>query len=152
MKRKMLILAASTLIAGCDSSPSNYSGSYVGGDNTALIQLELVDRGDGELTGAMAVSQLDWDAGRMQTTIKQISGVRNGPQMSLFAHAKGFGASDSPLSMEAKDGTLFWTVPLNGMTIELAKADQAAYRERLVTFENQLYETDARMIGRQNVD
>ena len=41
---------------------------------------------------------------------------------------------------------------MNGMTIELVKTDQAAYRERLVAFESQLHGTDAGMIDWDNVD
>lgn len=152
MKRKMFMLAVCALVASCDGASSSYTGSYVGGDNSALIQLELVDSGEGQLNGTMAVSQLDYEAGKLETTIKPITGVQNGGQLSLLAHSNSFGASDSPLSMEAEGNSLLWKVPMNGMTIELVKTDQAAYRERLVAFESQLHGTDAGMIDWDNVD
>ncbi len=152
MKRKMFMLTACALIASCDGASSSYTGSYVGGDNSALIQLELVDSGEGQLNGTMAVSQLDFEAGKLETTVKSVTGAKDGDQLSLLAHSNSFGARNSPLSMQAQGNSLIWKVPMNGMAIELVKTDQAAYRERLIAFESQLRGTDAGMIDWENAD
>lgn len=152
MKHHMFMLAACALIASCNDGTSSYTGSYVGGDNSALIQLELVDSGDGQLNGTIAVSQLDFEAGKLETTVKSITGTNDGSQLSLLAHSNSFGAGNSPLSMEAQGCSLLWKVPTNGLAIELVKSDQVAYRERLIAFESQLHGTDAGTIDWDNVD
>ncbi len=145
MQRHFLALSVSALLMGCNVS-SGYTGSYVGGDETALVHLDLVESGEGQLNGTIAVSALDYAAGELKTTIKPVTGVRDGKQISLRAHTEAFGAQDASLSLEADGNSLMWKVPTNGQTIELSQTDQDQYRERLVKFADQLNANDVGLL------
>jgi hypothetical protein len=145
MQRHFIAVSVCALLMGCSVS-SGYTGSYVGGDETALVHLDLVESGEGQLNGTIAVSEIDYEAGRLKTTTKPITGVRDGKQISLRAHAETFGAKDASLSLEASGNSLMWKVPTNGQTIELSQTDQPQYRERLAKFADQLNANDVGLL------
>jgi hypothetical protein len=145
MWRRIIALSAIAMLAGCGGS-SGYTGSYVGGDDTAIIQLDLVESGEGQLNGTIAVSELDYEAGRLKTTVKPVTGVRDGKQISLRAHATTFDGREASLSLEADGSSLMWKVPTDGQTIELAEANQTQYQQRLVKFADQLNANDVGLL------
>lgn len=142
MFRQLLPIAFGVMLAGCGISEPDYSGSYVGGDQTALIQLQIVEGGSGNINGSVTASLLDYDAGKLKQTTKAITGIRKGEQFSLLAHHNELGAADAPLSLEAKGDSLILKVPATGQTIELAAMDQAEYRNRLTQFASALNAND----------
>lgn len=145
MFRQFLPVSLGVMLAACGISESDYSGSYVGGDQTALIQLQIVESGSGNIYGSVTASLLDYDAGKLKQTTKAITGVRRGEQFSLLAHHGELGA-DAPLSLEAKGGSLILKVPVTGQTIELAAMNQDQYRKRLNVFAGALTANDVGML------
>lgn len=121
-------------LPGCGATKDDYSGAYVGGDNSALIQMRLVEGDDGQITGNLAVSQLDYHDLKVKLTTRSVSGVRNGSQLSLIAKKKDWVGSDAPLSLEARGKSLVLMVPGNGQELELKPMDQDQYRKRLEEF------------------
>ncbi len=146
MFRQFLPVAFGVLLAGCGISEPDFSGSYVGGDQTALIQLQIVEGDGGNINGSVTASLLDYNAGQLKQTTKAITGVRRGEQFSLLAHHKELGAADAPLSLEAKGNSLILKVPATGQTIELAAMNQDQYRERLNVFASELAANDVGML------
>lgn len=144
MFRQIFPVALSLMLAGCGISESDYSGSYVGGDQTALIQLQIVESDGGNINGSVTASLLDYGAGKLKQTTKAITGVRRGEQFSLLAHHGELGA-DAPLSLEGKGNSLILKVPATGQTIELAAMNQDQYRERLNVFAGALTANDVGM-------
>lgn len=145
MFRQFFPVAFGVMLAGCGISEPNYSGSYVGGDQTALIQLQIVEIDGGNINGSVTASLLDYDAGKLKQTTKAITGVRRGEQFSLLAHHGELGA-DAPLSLEAKRGSLILKVPATGQTIELAAMNQNQYRDRLAQFASELSANDVGLL------
>lgn len=76
MFRQCLLIALGIMLTSCSTSKQNYSGSYVGGDESVLIQLQIVESNDGRIDGSVAVSQFDYEAGKLKQTTKAVSGVR----------------------------------------------------------------------------
>ena len=146
MLRQIFTVAFGMMLAGCGISEPDYSGSYVGGDDTALIQLQIVEADDGNINGSVTASLLDYNAGKLKQTTKAITGVRRGEQFSLLAHHRELGAADAPLSLEAKGNSLMLKVPANGQTIELAAMDQSQYRDRLTKFASALTASDVGLL------
>lgn len=142
MRRHLLPLALCIGLAGCAAAEPDYSGSYVGGDDTALIQLQIVESDGGDIKGSVSVSAPDYEAGDIASTTKAISGVRRGEQFSLVAHAKDWGAPDAPLALEARGKSLILNVPATGQTIELASMNQSQYRLRLAKLADALNAND----------
>ena len=146
MLRLCLPMFAGALLAGCGASEPDYSGSYVGGDQTAIIQLQLVEGESGKIDGSVSVSSVDYEAGKLEQTTKAISGVRKGEKFSLIALHKGLGASDAPLSLEAKGNALLLNVPATGQTLELIPMDQAGYRAKLTKLASALTANDVGLV------
>ncbi len=144
MFRQFFPVLFSVMLAGCGILEPDYSGSYVGGDENALIQLQIVEAEGGNIKGSMTASLLDYKAGKLKQTTKAITGVRRGEQFSLLAHHNELGAADAPLSLEAKGNSLILKVPATGQTVELAAMDQNQYRDRLTQFASAL---DANDVG-----
>ena len=144
MFRQFFPVAFGVMLAGCGLSEPDYSGSYVGGDENALIQLQIVEANGGNISGSVTASLLDYSAGKLKQTTKAITGIRRGEQFSLLAHHNELGAADAPLSLEAKGNALILKVPATGQTIELAAMDQNQYRDRLTQFASAL---DANDVG-----
>ena len=142
MIRRFLTLFSVAALAACGAPKSDYSGAYVGGDQTALMQLHIVEGGGGQITGNLAISQLDYAAGKVKLTTRPITGVRNGEQFSLLAKASQWGAPDSPLSLEANGGSLVLLLPGTGQTLEMQRMGQAEYRGRLAEFAQALNAND----------
>lgn len=145
-----LICALSTvgLIVGCSGS-SGYTGSYLGGDEVTVIQLDLVESGEAQLNGSIVVSELDYAAGRVKMTTKPITGVRDGKHINLRAHAEAIDAREVSLSLEAKGNSLFLKIPANGEIVELQQADTTEYKERLAALENQLNGNDVGLLDEE---
>lgn len=118
----------------------------MGGDQTALIQLQIVEGDGGNVNGSVTASLLDYNAGKLKQTTKAITGVRRGEQFSLLAHHKELGAADAPLSLEAKGNSLILKVPATGQIIELASMNQDQYRERLNVFASALNANDVGLL------
>lgn len=132
--RRLVPLLLITALPGCGATKDNYSGAYVGGDNSALIQMRLVEGDDGQITGNLAVSELDYHDLKVKLTTRAVSGIRNGKQFSLVARKKDWTESDAPLSLEAKGKDLVLMVPGNGQELELRPMDQDQYRKKLEEF------------------
>lgn len=147
MLKGMLPLSFSILLAGCSVSEADYSGSYVGGDDAAVIQLQLVEGQNGKIDGSISVSTIDYQAGKLKQTTKAISGVRNGKRLSLIALHKEWGESDAPLSLEAKGNSLVLNVPANGQTLELSPMDQDGYRDKLTKLASALTANDVGLVA-----
>lgn len=146
MFRQFFPVVFGVMLAGCGLSEQDYSGSYVGGDDNALIQLQIVEASGGNINGSVTASLLDYNAGKLKQTTKAITGVRRGEQFSLLAHHNELGAADAPLSLEAKGNSLMLKVPATGQTIELAAMDQSQYRDRLTQFANALNANDVGLL------
>lgn len=146
MIRQLFPVVFGVMLAGCGVSEPNYSGSYVGGDETSLIQLQIVEGGSGNINGSITASLLDYGAGGLSQTTKAITGVRNGEHFSLVAHHKEWGASDASLALEAKGSSLILNVPATGQTLELAAMSQEQYRGRLTEFASALNANDVGML------
>jgi len=142
MFRQFFPFAFGVMLAGCSIAEPDYSGSYVGGDQTALIQLQIVEGDSGNINGSVTASLLDYEAGKLKQTTKAITGVRSGDQFSLLAHHTELGAVDAPLSLEAKGNSLILKVPATGQSIELASMNQGQYRDRLSQFASALDAND----------
>jgi len=145
MFRRFFPVLFGAMLAGCGLSEPDYSGAYVGGDQTALIQLQIVEGDSGNINGSVTTSLLDYAAGDLNQTTKAISGVRRGEQFSLLAHHGELGA-DSPLSLEAKGNSLMLKVPATGQSIELVAMDQNQYRDRLTQFASALNANDVGLL------
>lgn len=143
---RFLTLFSVAGLAACGAPKSDYSGAYVGGDQTALMQLHIVEGDGGQITGNLAISQLDYAEGKVKLTTRPFSGVRNGDQFSLLAKASQWGAPDSPLSLEANGGSLVFLLPGTGQTLEMQRMGQAEYRGRLTEFAQALNGTDVGML------
>lgn len=146
MLRQILPIALGSMLIGCAASEPDYSGSYVGGDQTALIQLQIVEGEGGNINGSVSVSGLDYSAGRLKQTTKAITGLRKGERFSLLAHHNEWGASDAPLSLEAKGNALILKVPATGQVVELSEMNQEQYRDRLTEFASALTANDVGLI------
>lgn len=146
MFRQFFSVVFGVMLAGCGLSEPDYSGSYVGGDDTALIQLQIVEADGGNINGSVTASLLDYNAGKLKQTTKAITGVRRGEQFSLLAHHNELGAADAPLSLEARGNSLILKVPATGQTIELAAMDQNQYRDQLTKFASALDANDAGLL------
>ncbi|MGV7119428.1 hypothetical protein [Sphingopyxis sp. DBS4] len=146
MFRQFFPVAFGLMLAGCGISEPDYSGSYVGGDENALIQLQIVEASGGNINGSVTASLLDYNAGKLKQTTKAITGVRRGEQFSLLAHHNEFGAADAPLSLEAEGNSLILKVPATGQIIELASMDQNQYRDRLTKFASALNANDVGLL------
>lgn len=151
MQPRRLSILATILLMGCGES-SDFTGSFVGGDETAIIQLQLVESENETLKGTIAISEPDYDAGKLKTIIKPVSGTKDQSKAILVVHNSGFGASDGSLSIEKTGSSIYWNVPTNGTTIELSKTDQEGYRERLAWLGDQLGGNDVGMIDYDAVD
>lgn len=146
MIRRFVTLLSITALAACGGPKDNYSGAFVGGDETALLQLHIVEGDGGQISGNLAVSQLDYEAGKVKLTTRPITGVRNGQQFSLLARASEWGAPDSPLSLEANGGSLVLLLPGNGQSLEMQPMGQAEYRGRLTDFAQALNANDVGLL------
>lgn len=146
MFRQFFPVAFGLMLAGCGISEPDYSGSYVGGDENALIQLQIVEADGGNITGSVTASLLDYNAGKLKQTTKAVTGVRRDKQFSLLAHHNELGATDAPLSLEAIGNSLILKVPATGQTIEMAAMDQSQYRDRLTQFASALYANDVGLV------
>jgi hypothetical protein len=139
-------LVAIAALSACDSASSDYSGSYVGGDELVIMQLNIVDGEGGRISGNLAVSALDYSAGKVKLTTRPINGIRNGERFSLLAEGGGWGVKDAPLSLQADGNSLLLQVPGNGQTLELQRMDQEQYRQRLTKFAQALNANDVGML------
>ena len=142
MLRQFLPMALCPMVFGCALSEPNYTGSYVGGDQSALIQLQIVEGDGGNLNGSFAVSTIDYKARKLKQSVMPITGIRKGEQFSLLAHHIEWGASDAPLSLEGKNHSLFWKIAETGQTVELSPMNQDQYRAKLNEFASALNAND----------
>ena len=144
MFRQFFPVALGVMLAGCSLSEPNYSGSYVGGTENALVQLQIVESDGGNINGSATASMLDYREGKLKQTTKAITGIRRGERFSLLAHHNVWGATDAPMFLEAKGPLLILKEPNTGREIELAAMNQDQYRERLAKFASAL---DANDVG-----
>lgn len=138
MIRRLVPLLLAVCLAACGATKDNYSGAYVGGDASTLLQLHIVESGDGQITGNLVISTLDYRARKLKHLARRITGVRNGDQFSLLAHKRGWMESDAQLQFEAKGRALDLMVPGSGVIIEMLPMEQDEYRERLAKFASPL--------------
>lgn len=146
MIRRILTLISIAALTACGGPSDDYSGSYVGGDQTALLQLNIVDGDSGQITGNIAISELDYGEGRVKLTTRPVTGVRNGAEFSLVAEGGGWGIKDAPLNLQADGNSLVLLVPGNGQTLELQPMGQDEYRERLTQFAQALNANDVGLL------
>lgn len=142
MVRRILLASIILALGACSSPSDDISGAYVGGDETALLQLHIVEGEDGAITGNIAVSQLNYQEGKVELTTKAINGVRRGDQLSLVVKANALGAPDAPLQLEATSGSLTLMVPATGQSLVLEAMDQEQYRQKLADFAQLLNAND----------
>lgn len=134
MIRSFVTYLSFAMLAACDGPSETHSGLYAGGDQTALLQLNVLEGGDGQITGSIAVSELDYSAGQMKLTTRPITGTRNGEQFSLVAHGGGWGVKDAPLFVHASGNALVLQFPGTGQSLEMQRMEQAQYRQKLAEF------------------
>lgn len=139
--RKYVFVFCLALVAGCSQSTA-YSGSYVGGDDSALFQLNIVEGENSQLTGGLAISTLDYKHGKVQTQNIGLTGVRDGKNLSLLPTNGNGGA----LFLEASGDNLFLKVPNTGQSLELAQYSQEEYQQRLAGFYEALNANDVGLI------
>lgn len=146
MIRRIVLASIIAALGACSSPRDDISGAYVGGDETALLQLHIVEGEDGTITGNIAVSQLNYQEGKVELTTKAINGVRRGDQLSLVAKANALGAPDAPLQLEAASGSLTLMVPATGQSLVLEAMDQEQYRKELADFAELLNANDVGLL------
>ncbi len=141
MLGKISLLMVATLLSGCDLGTS-YTGTYVGGDDTGIMKLNLVEADDNRINATMSVSQLDYDAGKLTAKTVGLTGIRDGDAISLLA-SNGSGGS---MTLIGDKGKLVWQVPNTGQSIEFVETDQAGYQKRLIQLSNQLNANDVGLL------
>ena len=146
MLRRIAFVAAIATLSACNGPGADYSGSYVGGDDQALMQLNIVDTGEGQISGSLAISTLDYSAGKVKLMSLPVSGVRTEEQFSLLADGAAAGVKDTPLSLQADGDALKLFLPGNGQTLEMQRMGQDEYRERLTTFAQALSANDVGLV------
>lgn len=146
MIRPFAFVAAIAALSACDSPGTDYSGSYVGGDDLVIMQLNIVDGKEGQISGSLAVSALDYSEGKVRLTTRPISGIRSETQFSLLAEGGGWGVQDAPLILQADGNSLWLQVPGNGQTLELERMGQDEYRQRLTKFAQALNANDVGLL------
>lgn len=108
--------------------------------------MHIVEADSGQITGNLAVSQLDYGAGKVKLTTRPITGVRNGERFSLLVSRQGLGLNDHPLSLEAKGNVLMLMIPATGQSVEMQPMDQDEYREKLTEFAQALNANDVGLL------
>ncbi len=149
MFKHILQMAACSTLSACTVPKTDYTGSYVGGDATTLIQLQIVEGENGQISGSVAASELDYTAGNLKQTTKAITGIRRDKQFSLLAHHNQWGGSDAPVALEADGNALLLKIPTTGQSLELTKMDQDQYRVRLVKFASALDANDVGLVSEE---
>lgn len=124
--RIVTIFIAGMLLSGCNFG-TEYTGSYVGGDETAVILLSLVEGDDYRINATMSVSEPDYAAGKLKAKTVGLTGIRDGDSINLFS-SNGSGGS---MTLTANEGKLVWQIPTSGEPMEFVETDQAGYQERL---------------------
>lgn len=143
-------MAAIAALSACDSLRTDYSGSYVGGDEQVIMQLNIVDGEKGQISGNLAISELDYSEGKVKLTTRPVTGVRNETQFSLLAEGGEWGVKDAPLTLQSDGNSLLLQVPGNGQTLELQRMGQDEYRQRLTEFAQALNANDVGMLPEDN--
>ncbi len=146
MFKPFAFMAAIATLSACDSPRTDYSGSYVGGDEQVIMQLNIVDGKEGQISGNLAVSALNYSEGKLKLTTRPISGIRNETQFSLLAKGGEWGVKDAPLTLQADGSSLLLQVPGNGQTLELQRMGQDEYRQRLTEFAQALNANDVGLL------
>jgi hypothetical protein len=141
MLRKISFLMAVSLLGGCDVG-SNYTGSYVGGDDTGIIHLNLVEADDKRINATVSVSQLDYDAGKLKAKTVGMTGIRDADAINLLS-SNGSGGSMTLIGTKEK---LVWQIPTTGQSIEFVETDQAGYQKRLIELSKQLNANDVGLL------
>lgn len=141
MLRNFTLFAIAATLVGC-SANSDYTGSYVGGDETGLIKLTIVEADDQRVNATLSIAKLNYEAGKIDTTTGGLTGIRNGDAINLIA-ANGNGGS---MSLLGKEGNLVWQIPDTGQSIELVQTDQAEYQKQLIALSQNLTANDVGLI------
>jgi hypothetical protein len=137
MHRLLITLIGTLLLSACAASPS-YTGTYVAGDDTELVHLNMVETSNNQINATLTVTALDYGAGELKTQIVGFSGISDDEAISLIG-TSGKGGSMS----FAKDGAkLIWQHPATGQSYEFVKTDRAAYQNRLVELSDQVNAID----------
>jgi hypothetical protein len=133
-------------LSACSVASDDFSGSYVGGDGTAVLQLQIVEGDAGQINGSLAVTHWDREAEEMKLINRTVSGVRNDEQFSLVAHGNGWDSQETPLSLEANGSSLMLLIPGNGQSLEMQPMGQEEYREQLNEYAQSLTANDVGLL------
>lgn len=142
---RKLACGLALLLSGC--SGSNLTGTYVGGDQTTAIKLDLVEQEDGKLSGGVAVAQPDYEHNEVKVTSKVMSGVSDHGQLSMIAHANDWGVPDRPLSIAVQGSSLVLKTLDGSQSVVLRRSDQQDYINRVAFLRKDIIETNAEMAG-----
>ena len=137
---RLVSLSIAVALAGCGTS--NLSGTYVGGDDTGAIVLDLVESKAGQINGSIAVAEANYEKGRVEINSNVVSGVSDGNRLSMIGHAKGWGASDSPFNLEVQGSSLVFQASGVVQTVTLKRSNRQDYANRLAKLERGLTEMD----------
>lgn len=133
MFRRTFALIGSIALCGCEVGP-DYTGTYVADDDISLMQLNLVEAGNGQINATLSVSSLNYKKGKIDTITGGMTGIRDGSTIGLLS-SNGTGGS---MTLKGDGDQLIWQVPDTGQSIAFAEMDQVEYQEKVLALNSRL--------------
>jgi len=129
MTNHLWTILSTILLFGC-SQPSA-TGTFVTGDTSSVVKVELVETADGNLNGSVSVAQIDFANDEVKITSKSISGVVSDGKITAQILPNGWGAASHTLDMTLENDILTMTGSGSGQSLTLARSNQADYADRV---------------------
>lgn len=107
--KALSLLGAVCLAAGCAASAS---GTYVGGDDSGMVSVQMVETSDGHIQGTLSLLLLDASSGQIRSIELPLTGAADRDQLSLQVHRADIPNVGAPLSATLRGNTL----TLGGLT------------------------------------
>lgn len=139
MKNQLLMLLSSISLVAC-SQPSA-TGTFVAGDTSTVVKVELVETENGKLNGSVSVAQIDFANDRVEITSKSITGVVSDGKIAAQILPNEWDAASRALDLTLENDTLIMTGSGVTQSLTLTRSNQADYANR-VTRLNKLFAID----------
>lgn len=139
MKIHLLMLLSTLFLVGC-SQPSA-TGTFVAGDTSTVVKIELVETEDSKLNGSVSVAQIDFENDQVEITSKSITGVVSDGKIVAQILPNEWGAASRTLDMVLENDTLTMTGSGSNQSLTLSRSNQADYASRVSKL-NKLFAID----------
>ena len=138
---RIIFIVCGIFAAG--SARAEISGTYVGKGTNLAVMIQIVETGDGNLTGRYEQVRLQ-PVGKIEDVNATIAGAMNGETVVLTIKTADFFAASVPVSGTFRGGVLHLTGG-SYLILNLTKADEANFRAQVAA----LTEQDRRVVDYQ---